>query len=1464
MRHTPSRATRVTLDVAWIVLLLVFLAPVPATSAPVPADLINADGATFPPGYHYCVNQSPDCYPGYPPSWVYGNLVAGTIMTEMGCGGVNCAPPAVEFRSIHLPPDSRVNFVQRPSPAGGVTCQFGGGCTGRFRIPWYANKGGLRGRVRDQLGNPVGADVPVMAVPDPGDVPPSVTVYTRADGSYDFTDWSCAGWLFEQMCRDHHWALLLDGVYGDPGPMRWPYTVRAGGVPSDSPHARRGTVESSWDLEIDLTIPLGLEEPDRCESGGDGRGPSAPRSTGKPVDIATGNMYFDQTDVSIPVLGPPLAFTRSYNSNKVSLSSGPAGFGPGWRSSYSRTLTLGQVPGAPGTLVLRQDDGVALYFVPGAGNSFTQAYPWNQQNTLQDEGATYRRVFRAGGHEIYDKTTGRLLEVADRRGQRTLLAYDAQGRLETITDEDSERALTLGYESWTSSEIATLTGPMGLIATYGYDGSGRLQSVTYADGPADDDGDPVHDNDPDGGYTFEYAGVGGRLSRITDLTGRVVEEHDYHPDGRARTSALAGDVELLTLDYDSEPFRTKVASRRTAGQEPPDVTTYEWQSFWGQRKVTKIIGPCSGCGGAGGDVQEWTYDTHGRVRFYKDGAGNITEYVYDEATGDLVEERKPLGHTTLSTYYPDGRLHTRTDPNGRVTTWTHNETQPEFVDTVTETVDDAVPPQVRTTVHTYWPNGRLKSIQDPRGKLTSFTYDPATGDLLTSTDPLGNATPGDPNDHVTHFEHDALGRRTAVVDPMDHRTETAYNTRGQVVKITRFKDGGTPLVSRFFYDMAGRRTKARDPLSHVTDYIYDTSGRLWKVKPPSEMKPANSPTTLYEYDLMSNLWKLTDAEGRTTTFTRDGHGRVTKVTYPGPELREEHYTYDGAGRLATRTDRRGIVTTYAYDALGRLTGKTYPPGKGAPRVFRYDENGDKGFMTSADNGDQALSWDYDLAGQVRRESASADGGDAPQTDVNYQYDLGGNRSSLTFGAFALAYDYDDASRLERIWRGSNDFAFEYYDNHQRDTLTLPNGAVTDWGYDALGQLTSLTTTLNSATLASSTYTYDNAGNRITKSHPDFAETYGYDMEYRLTQVLRGTSPSETYTYDKVGNRKTSITYPTWQYNPRNELTSYGPYTLTYDQNGNLASKTGNGEAWTYDWNAENELTAVGLNGNTVASFDYDPLGRRIQKTTANNTWTRWLYDGEDILRRTTSAGDSTFNIHGPGIDEPLAEEVSGTLRYLLTDGLGSVLRVVDGQGADVVPARRYNAFGELEQGGAADGYAYTGREWDPETGLYYYRARYYDPKTGRFISEDPLRDPTGAAPRYPYVANRVATRADPRGEAVSPITVAAIAALIEALLHVELADRSWDAFPDGADDKARHCWVNCVSTRLHLGNNIMASAASVKKEVDDMWSKKPNVSWQEQIQDSIRDLIADWLGQLAALNIFEGCDTQCRRACPRP
>jgi RHS repeat-associated protein len=58
--------------------------------------------------------------------------------------------------------------------------------------------------------------------------------------------------------------------------------------------------------------------------------------------------------------------------------------------------------------------------------------------------------------------------------------------------------------------------------------------------------------------------------------------------------------------------------------------------------------------------------------------------------------------------------------------------------------------------------------------------------------------------------------------------------------------------------------------------------------------------------------------------------------------------------------------------------------------------------------------------------------------------------------------------------------------------------------------------------------------------------------------------------------------------------------------------------------------------------------------------------------------------------------------------------------------------------------AFTGREWDPETGLYYYRARYYDPSIGRFLSEDPI-GLEGGVNYFRYVGNNPVTATDPDG-----------------------------------------------------------------------------------------------------------------------
>jgi RHS repeat-associated protein len=58
--------------------------------------------------------------------------------------------------------------------------------------------------------------------------------------------------------------------------------------------------------------------------------------------------------------------------------------------------------------------------------------------------------------------------------------------------------------------------------------------------------------------------------------------------------------------------------------------------------------------------------------------------------------------------------------------------------------------------------------------------------------------------------------------------------------------------------------------------------------------------------------------------------------------------------------------------------------------------------------------------------------------------------------------------------------------------------------------------------------------------------------------------------------------------------------------------------------------------------------------------------------------------------------------------------------------------------------AFTGREWDPETELYYYRARYHDPEAGRCVSEDPIGF-AGGMNVFAHVANGPAMFGDPFG-----------------------------------------------------------------------------------------------------------------------
>ena len=89
---------------------------------------------------------------------------------------------------------------------------------------------------------------------------------------------------------------------------------------------------------------------------------------------------------------------------------------------------------------------------------------------------------------------------------------------------------------------------------------------------------------------------------------------------------------------------------------------------------------------------------------------------------------------------------------------------------------------------------------------------------------------------------------------------------------------------------------------------------------------------------------------------------------------------------------------------------------------------------------------------------------------------------LAFGSCLLRFPaassgYDGADRLTSVTQGAASVELTYDAANRRSTLTLPNGIVVSYSYDADSQVTALSYTGSAGSLGNLTYTYDAAGRR---------------------------------------------------------------------------------------------------------------------------------------------------------------------------------------------------------------------------------------------------------------------------------------------------------------------------------------------------------------------------------------------------
>ena len=77
---------------------------------------------------------------------------------------------------------------------------------------------------------------------------------------------------------------------------------------------------------------------------------------------------------------------------------------------------------------------------------------------------------------------------------------------------------------------------------------------------------------------------------------------------------------------------------------------------------------------------------------------------------------------------------------------------------------------------------------------------------------------------------------------------------------------------------------------------------------------------VYQYDASGRLWKVTDREGKTTTFVYDGtSARLATITDARAHVALT-LTYDAQGRVATQKDANGLTTGAATSILYVING----------------------------------------------------------------------------------------------------------------------------------------------------------------------------------------------------------------------------------------------------------------------------------------------------------------------------------------------------------------------------------------------------------------------------------------------------------------------------------------------------------------------------------------------------------------
>ena len=268
----------------------------------------------------------------------------------------------------------------------------------------------------------------------------------------------------------------------------------------------------------------------------------------------------------------------------------------------------------------------------------------------------------------------------------------------------------------------------------------------------------------------------------------------------------------------------------------------------------------------------------------------------------------------------------------------------------------------------------------------------------------------------------------------------------------------------------------------------------------------------------------------------------------------------------------------------------------------------------------------------------------------------------------------------------------------------------------------------SKVIADIEYFYADDGTLIGKAFNGKRVNFEYDLRGQLLAVKDASGKDlERYTYDPAGNRLSKTingVTTTYTYDKANQLVTSTVNGVTTHYKYDAAGRMIQAGDKKYIYNGSNKVVAIWQNGDIIAKFEYNIDGQ-IAKAIYGNKVEEFMWDGLALIWRS----GVTY------INEPYVTGGNPVMAgddVLFNDMLGSTL-AVNGNRVEMT------SFGETADKNAF----FTGKPMIDELG-YSFLFRDYNPNQGKWTTTDPLGYPDGWN-NLAYCNNRVVLSFDRLG-----------------------------------------------------------------------------------------------------------------------